>query len=149
MKRNIFLLSVLFLISCGNAKEIVEEEKSKQQTWPILNDNTFDLKAVSKDKTYGYTEKNPIMVGGLPDSEGPLNERRFLNALAGPNGEYVTYERTGSCCQFKTDNSFMGAGLLDMYEITWKNQKESVTLYLNMYDAGELKAPMGFTIAKK
>ena len=149
MKNSLILFTTLLLFACGNTKEVVEEKAPTKEYWPLLNEKTFDLKEISTDKTYGYTEKNPIMVGGVPTSEGPLNERRYLNALAGPKGEYITYTRTGSCCQFESENGFMGSGLLDMYELTWKNQDEPITLYINMYDAGELKAPKGLTIAKK
>lgn len=149
MKPFIFATTLFILFACGNSKELSEKQDKRTAPWPLLNEKTFDLSEISKDKTYGYTEKNPIMVGGVKNNEGPLNERRYLNALAGPNGEYISYNRTGSCCQFKSENGFMGSGLLDMYEVTWKNQKEPVILYINMYDAGNLKAPVGFTIAKK
>lgn len=149
MKPILFTSLIFLLLACGNSKEISEEKEKRTVAWPLLNETTFNLSQISTDETYGYTEKNPIMVGGTKDSQGPLNERRFLNALAGPNGEYISYNRKGSCCQFKTENGFMGSGLLDMYEVTWKNQREPVILYINMYDAGDLKAPVGFTIAKK
>lgn len=83
------------------------------------------------------------------DSDGPLNERRFLNALAGPNGEPLSYERLGSCCTFKTKNSPFKKGLLDRYEVTWEGNATPVILYLNMYDAGPLRVPVNFTLKSK
>lgn len=106
--------------------------------------NSFLLTEISKDKTYGYTKKNPIKVGGVND--GPINERRYLNALSGPNGETVHYQRQRSCCAFKTKNGIMGSGLLDIYEIRYDGLEEPIILYINMYDYEELKAPVGFTI---
>lgn len=47
--------------------------------------------AISADKTYGYTQGNPVRVGG-----GPSRERAFLDNLRGPNGEKVTYTRLSS-----------------------------------------------------
>jgi len=117
------------------------------QNYKLVDDNTFLITELSTDKTYG-TEKNPIKVGG-DENSGPSNERRFLNALAGPNGEKISYTRKGSCCHFETPNGFMGGGLLDMYEITWPGQKKPVMLYINMYDPGELKCPVGFTLRGK
>jgi hypothetical protein len=112
-----------------------------------LKDNqTFLLKEISEDPSYGYTKRNPIEVGGVDKKEGPVNERRFLNALAGPNGEKITYFRAGSCCSFKSKNGFMGMGLLDNYRVSWIGSKDTVSIYINMYDYGELKAPSGFTI---
>lgn len=90
---------------------------------------------------YGYSENNPIKVGGV--SDGPAMERKFLNSLAGLNGETVTYKRVGSCCAFETPNSPWG-GMLDMYEVTIEGGDTKV-LYLNMYDQGDLSAPKGFT----
>ncbi|MPN11009.1 hypothetical protein SDC9_158307 [bioreactor metagenome] len=103
---------------------------------------------ISADKSYGYTEDNPIKVGGVDKKEGPLNERRFLNALAGPQGEKVSYYRLGSCCIFDTENGLNGRGLLDNYRVTWEGSKDTVSIYINMYDYGQLKAPVGFTIKK-
>ena len=154
MKKNLPIVSVLSLLllsllftACAPSKQASSSSTSaKKETTPTLkNERTFLISQVSTDKNYGYTEKKPIKVGKSGGS-GPLNEQRFLNALAGPNGEEIQYERLGSCCSFKTDNGFMGAGLLDRYQVTWKGQKEKVILYINMYDYEPLKAPVGFTI---
>ena len=83
----------------------------------LINEQMFRISEYSNDKKYGYTETNPIMVGGV--SEGPLNERRFLNALTGPKGEQISYKRFGSCCPFQTKNEPLNnRGFLDKYEIT-------------------------------
>jgi len=114
----------------------------------LVNDQMFLIKEYTTDKTYGYTEENPIMVGG--GNEGPKNERRFLNALAGPKGEQITYQRLGSCCHFYTKNgTYSDTGLLDMYEITYKNIGAPIKLYINMYDSDTLKVPVGFTLKKE
>jgi hypothetical protein len=111
---------------------------------------TYLLTDAATDKTYGYTEKNAVKVGGNSDSNGPKNERRFLNALLGPNGEQVTYFRAGSCCHFKTPNGMIdNMGLLDQYRVSWVGSKDTVNLYLNMYDKGNLLIPIGFTAKAK
>ena len=118
---------------------------------PKLKDNkTFELTEISTDPTYGLSQKNPVQVGGVDKSEGPINERRFLNALAGPNGEEVSYRRAGSCCPTESKNDPFGFGsvMLDNYRVTWKGSKDTVSIYMNMYDYGSLKAPVGFTIKK-
>ncbi len=106
------------------------------------NTNTSDDSKVSTDKTYGYSEKNPIKVGGVEN--GPINERKYLNSLTGPNGEKVSYERRGSCCAFNTKNSPFGGGLLDIYAVSYEGKNDTISLYLNMYDKANLKAPIGF-----
>jgi hypothetical protein len=140
MKNLLFLGLTVFLFSCSSTK--------RTATTQLLNDQTFLLTDISVDPTYGLSKKNPIEVGGAHESKGPMNERRFLNALAGPNGERVSYARAGSCCPVKSKNGFMGTAMLDNYRVTWEGSKDTVSIYINMYDVGALKAPVGFTIKK-
>ncbi|PWG04611.1 2-dehydro-3-deoxyphosphooctonate aldolase [Polaribacter aquimarinus] len=138
------LLSISLLIACATKKNSITNNKKLLVKPQILN-NAFAITEKSTDKSYGYTQKNPIKVGGVKESEGPINERRFLNALAGPNGELINYFRAGSCCHFKTENGILGTGLLDHYRIFWKGSKDTLSLYINMYDFEKLKIPVGFT----
>lgn len=126
MKKILSSLAVVVTIACSS---------SKGGTTSAPTSNT-------EDATYGYTEKNPIKVGGF--DEGPKNERDYLNSLTGPNGEPISFKRQGSCCDFKTSNSPFGMGLLDIYRVTYSGKNDTITLYLNMYDKGKLKAPKGF-----
>jgi hypothetical protein len=114
----------------------------------LLDHQTFLLTEISADPSYGLSEENPVKVGGADKKEGPKNERRYLNALAGPNGEKVTYYRAGSCCPVKSKNGLMGMAILDNYRVTWEGSKDTVSIYINMYDYGVLKAPVGFSIKK-
>lgn len=91
---------------------------------------------ISDNETYGYTEANPIRVGG-GDFDGPPRERAYLDNLRGPNGEPISYTRQGS---FDS-----GDTILDRYEITVL--EDSVTLYLDEYSYMEPQAPIGFTCA--
>jgi len=107
----------------------------------------FVVQEISTDSTYGFTAKNPVNVGGGFGS-GARNEQRYLNALRGPAGQAVTYERRGSCCMFKTPNGLDGMGLLDAYLVTWEGNAKPKVLYLNLYDDGWLKAPKGLSVAR-
>ncbi len=89
---------------------------------------------VSTDKTYGYTQENPIKVGG-DFLDGPVRERAYLDNLAGPNGETITYARIGSI--------IFGETILDAFVITGLGAE--VTLYIDEYVYAELQAPVGFT----
>ncbi|HAD79261.1 MAG TPA: 2-dehydro-3-deoxyphosphooctonate aldolase [Flavobacteriaceae bacterium] len=142
MNKYIYLTFLILVLSYSTSKQITQTN---------LKDNQrFELLEISNDSTYGYSEKNPIQVGGVDKQSGPLNERRFLNALAGPNGEEVIYYRSGSCCPIKSKNDPMGFGqvMLDNYQVTYKGSNDTVSIYINMYDYGTLKAPKGFTIKK-
>jgi len=142
----IFLL--LFVTSCISTKSTIKNIDNNAPT-PILNyNNTFLITEFSNDKKYGYDKDYPInMLYGTTRNES-INQQRYFNALAGPNGEKITYTKLESCCPFPSKNSEMGAGLLDVYELKWEGQKNPVTLYLNIYEKGVLKVPVGFTLNK-
>ena len=90
--------------------------------------------SISEDKTYGFTEANPIRVGG-DFIEGPARERAYLDNLLGPNGEILAYERNGSISS--------GDTILDAYHVTGANI--DVVLYIDEYRYEPLQAPYGFT----
>jgi hypothetical protein len=137
MTRILCFALVAALVACSATKKIASVPPPV-----LLDENTFKVTSISTDKTYGYSEKNPVKVGN-----GPKNARRYLNALAGPHGEKISYTRIGSCCTFKTATGYGGIGQLDKYRITWPGQAAPILLYVNMFDLGELKSPSGFTIA--
>lgn len=153
MRNLIFVCVLIIVCSCSSTKKVAMTENKEAQPITeriLINGQTFLLSEISTDKTYGFSEKNPIQVGGVDKQEGPLNERRFLNALAGPNGEKVSYHRAGSCCFIKSKNAIIGDMVpLDDYRVTWEGSKDTVSIYINMYDYGVLKAPIGFTIKEQ
>jgi len=139
----IVLVALILLVSCRSSNMKGMNYGSPKMKQELYDDESFIIRVYSQDESYGYSERNPILVGG--NSEGPKNERRFLNALVGPNGESVQYRRTGSCCPFATKNSEWG-GMLDTYEVSYEGLGESVVLYINMYDSDTLKVPVGFKL---
>jgi len=96
----------------------------------------------------GYARANAIRVGG-GEERGVQNEHAYLEALRGPAGEAVRYERLGSCCRFQTPNGLDGKeGVLDAYEVTYTGLAHPLTLYINMYDPPrDSELPQGFTRA--
>ena len=146
MKNLLIILSALLVVSCSSTRNTITNQPSFAGKYEPLDDVTFIIAEYSQDESYGYTQKNPIKVGNY--AEGPANERRFLDALAGPNGEKISYYRIGSCCTFKTKNSPFGGGLLDMYNVTYEGATKEIVLYINMYDTDILKVPVGFTLKK-
>lgn len=148
MKKIGYLLIVLVIAACGTKKERHEVSASQgaQNATKLLDDQTYLLKNKAADKSYAFTAENPVKVGGVKQNTGPKNERRFLNALLGPNGEKVSYIRSGSCCGFKTPNALIGdMAVLDAYRVCYVDSPDTVTIYINMYDADDLFIPVGFT----
>ena len=114
----------------------------------LSKNNTFIIATFSKDKKYGYDKDYPINIFYLNTKNDTINQPRFLNALAGPNGEKITYKKLESCCPFPTKRFETGAGLLDVYEIYWEGQDKPIKLYLNIYEKGILMVPFGLTLKK-
>lgn len=145
MKIYLSLILLLFL-SCNNKQKL--EKALLEKEGPVELDY-FHVTVQSPDKSYGFTQSNPIKVGGRTESMGPKNERRFLSALKGPNGETVRFYREGSCCLFETPNVEEGfKGSLDIYKIYWEDIADTLKIYINMYDKDSLMIPSGLTSKK-
>ncbi|WP_306352383.1 2-dehydro-3-deoxyphosphooctonate aldolase [Flavobacterium sp. '19STA2R22 D10 B1'] len=151
--KKIFLLSSLLLLtivtSCISTKNTIRNIDDSAIAPTLLDENTYKITVQSTDKKYGYDKNYPIHVGFTKLEEGPVNQRRFLNALAGPNGEKIKYERLFNCCPFPSKKSELGSGLLDQYKITWEGQEKPIMLYLDMYEKGQIMIPVGLTVKQK
>lgn len=152
--KKLILIALFVSLSCSTKKTVSSEDKGVGDTRTtqveLLDKNTYLLTETSDDKSYGYDQSNPIKVGGVHTSEGPLNERRFLNALYGPNNKKMVYYRAGSCCPFKTPNGFVNnMGMLDRYRLAEIGSKDTLDIYINIYDAGDLKIPFGLQAQTK
>ncbi|MHC0444834.1 2-dehydro-3-deoxyphosphooctonate aldolase [Flavobacterium sp. 3-218] len=146
--KKIALLIVLLISasSCVSTKSTLKNVDDNAPDLILKKDNTFAITQFAKDKKYGYDPDYPINIFFQNTNNEALNETRFLNALAGPNGEKITYERLETCCPFPTKRSNMGAGFLNVYELKWDGQKKPVKLYLNIYEKGILMVPMGLRL---
>lgn len=151
MKNKSFLVAILFAIvtsSCVSTKSTLKNVDDNAPIPIVSANNTFVLNEYSKDKKYGYDADYPINVFYKNTKDENLNAERFLNALAGPNGEKITYSKVESCCPFPTKRTEIGAGFLDVYELKWEGQTEPAKLYLNIYEKGYLLVPIGLSIKK-
>jgi len=150
MKKIISLFALLIIAtSCVSTKSTLKNVDDNAPIPTLGNDNTFIITEYSKDKKYGYNPDFPINIFYVDTRNEFINQQRFLNALAGPKGEKITYTKLESCCPFPTKRSDTGAGLLDVYQLRWEGQKNPVTLYLNIYEKGALMIPLGLTAKKK
>lgn len=143
----ISLVCLLVLTSCVSTKNTIKNINDNAPE-PILKSNAFVLKEISTDPKYGFDADYPVNVFYKNTKDENLNAERYLNALAGPNGEKIFYNKIDSCCPFPTKRTEMGAGFIDIYEITWVGIKKPILLYVNIYAKGNLLAPQGFSIAK-
>ncbi|CAD0006353.1 2-dehydro-3-deoxyphosphooctonate aldolase [Flavobacterium salmonis] len=145
----ILIVLLIAVTSCVSTKSTLKNVDDNAPDLVLSKNNTFVIKEFSKDKKYGYNPDYPINIFYRNTKDETLNEIRFLNALAGPNGEKITYTRLETCCPFPTKRSDMGAGFLNVYELKWEGQKKPITLYLNIYEKGILMVPMGLSLKKE
>ena len=149
MKKAILFVTLLLLsASCVSAKSTLKNVDDNAPNLVLSKDNTFVITEYSKDKKYGYDADYPINLFFQNTRNEKLNQERFLNALAGPKGEKITYTKLESCCPFPTKRTDLGAGFLDVYELKWDGQKKPIKLYLNIYEKGILRVPMGLSLKK-
>jgi hypothetical protein len=149
MNKSILLIALLIsLASCSSTQSTLKNTDDNAPNLTLSKDNTFVITAYSKDKKYGYDKDYPINIFFNNTKNETVNQQRFLNALAGPNGEKITFTKLESCCPFPTKRSELGAGFLEVFEIKWAGQKKPVLLYLNIYEKGVLMVPVGLTLKK-
>ena len=150
MKKIAPFIALLFIItSCTSLQSTLKNVDDNAPTPTLGSNNTFIITQFSKDKKYGYNPDYPINIffyGG--NNNVNIDQERYLNALAGPNGEKITYTKLESCCPFPTKRSEMGAGLLDVYQLRWEGQRNPITLYLNIYEKAVLMVPVGLSLKK-
>ncbi len=148
IKLSYFVALAVFFTSCVSTKSTLKNVDNNAPIPTLTKDNTFLLTEYSKDKKYGYDPDYPVNVFYQNTKNENLNAERFLNALAGPKGEKITFTKLESCCPFPTKRSEMGAGFLDVYELTWQGQTSPTKLYLNIYERGYLLVPVGLSVKK-
>jgi hypothetical protein len=150
MKKTALFIAILIgITSCTSTKSTIKNIDNDAPNLQLVENNTFYISEFSKDRKYGYDKDYPINIFFESTRNVTINQQRFLNALAGPKGQKITYTKLESCCPFPTKRSEMGAGLLDVYELKWEGQKAPVILYLNIYEKGVLMVPFGLSLKKK
>jgi len=149
MKTRLFLIAFIVLtVSCVSTRNTIRNIDDTAPDLVLTKANTFVITEYSKDPKYGYNKDYPINIFYKNVNNDSINQPRFLNALAGPNGEKITYTKLENCCPFPTKKNEMGVGMLDVYELSWKGQTKPVRLYLNIYEKGYVKVPLGLSLKK-
>jgi hypothetical protein len=147
-KLSFFIVLLSMFSSCVSTKSTLKNVDDKAPIPVLSKDNTFILTDYAKDNKYGYDADYPVNVFFVNAKDENLNAERYLNALAGPNGEKISFTKIESCCPFPTKRIETGGGILDVYELKWDGQSKPVRLYLNIYERGYLLVPIGLSIKK-
>jgi len=148
MKKHLLLSLVALALatSCVSTKNTIQNIDDTAIMPALSKDKTFIITEISRDKKFGYDEDYPVNLGFLPLTTGELSVQRYFGALAGPDGQKITYTKVESCCPFPTKKFDAGAGILDVYEVTWEGLTTPKHIYINIYEKGKVIAPNGFTI---
>ena len=150
MKKTIlFIALIITMASCSSTQSTLKNTDDNAPDLMLSQDNVFVITVYSKDKKYGYDKDYPVNIFFNNTANETINQQRFFNALAGPNGEKITYTKLENCCPFPTKRSELGAGFLDVYEVKWKGQKKPIQLYVNIYEKGMLMVPVGLSLKKQ
>jgi hypothetical protein len=142
-KTALFIALLIGMTSCTSTKSTLKNVDNNAPIPRLTPNNTFVITEFSKDKKYGYDKDYPINIFYRNTKDETINQQRFLNALAGPKGEKISYTKLENCCPFPTKNTDLGAGFLDVYELKWDGQTKPILLYLNIYEKGILMVPVG------
>lgn len=148
MRNAIILLILVGFTSCVSTKSTIQNVDNNAPIPKLTTNNAFILSDYSTDKRYGFDPDYPVNVFFRSSNNETINQERYLRALAGPKGEEISFKKVESCCPFPTKRTEIGAGFLDIYEITWNGNQTPVKMYLNMYERGALLVPVGFTLKK-
>lgn len=146
-KLSLFVVLISLSTSCVSTRSTLKNVDDNAPI-PTLKGDAFVLTEYSKDNKYGYDPDYPVNVFYKNTKDENLNAERYLRALAGPNGEKITFTKLESCCPFPTKRTEIGAGFLDIYELKWEGQKSPVKLYVNIYERGHLLVPVGLSLKK-
>jgi len=108
----------------------------------------FEVTEVATDKTYGFSQHNPIKVGGSTQSRGTDHRDWFFKFLRGPKGQPVSYVSSSTCCAFPTNSTAEPLGYLEVVVVTYKGIGSPAILYVDTVNFDAPKAPVGFTLAR-
>jgi len=148
MKKLLLLALLTMATACVSTKNTIQNIDDTI-VMPALNkDKNFVITETAPDKKYGYNQDYPVNLGFMQYKTAEINVKRFFGGLSGPKGEKLTYTKTESCCPFPTKKYDVGAGLLDIYEVTWQGLSQPKIIYINLYEKGKVMAPQGFSIVK-
>ena len=145
-KAILLLFVITLLSSCGAIKSTIKNIDNTAIK-PQVKNEQFLITEYAKDSNYGYDKDYPINLGFENEKNSPKNIEYFFNGLEGPKGE-IFYIKKENCCPYPTKRSVMGAGTLEVYEVSIEGSEKKLQLYLNIYEKGKVLCPKGLQIKK-
>lgn len=146
----ILLLTTLSLyFACVSTKSTIQNIDNTA-ILPKIDGNAFIIEEYANDSKYGFNENYPINLGFYKnENSNTTNIKRFFNGLTSKSGKTLSYKKIGTCCPYPSKNNGVGAGTLDIYEVSIEGKSEKWLLYINIYEKGKILCPNGFEIKKR
>lgn len=128
---------------------------------------TYGQKGFSKlpsstDSTYGYTAQNPLKMKKGNQSKSIDNSYKFLAGLKTHDNQFLTLLSRRSAKNpayqeptIQINNRYSGRpisgnlGMLDKYDFLTSGTKDTVTLFVDIYNKGTLFLPVGLKYEQK
>jgi len=139
-------LIALAITSCTSTRNTIRNIDDSAVMPGLSKEKTFIITEISDNKKYGYDQDYPVNLGFMPIQTVEINVKRYFGALSGPDGQKLSYKKVDTCCPFPSKKNDMGAGVLDIYEVTWEGLTEPKRIYINLYEKGKIVAPKDFGI---
>jgi len=104
-------------------------------------DRTIRLAGPSPEATYGYDQKNPILLGGMAERDFDRRVETYFNLLHSPDGQPLKVVLNETCCPFRAPDV---ADMLSLQVIeAGQDGKRPFRFYVNGFQSGPLQAPRG------
>lgn len=108
---------------------------------PAPQDRTIRIAGQSSDATYGYDQKNPILLGGMAERDFDRRVETYFNLLFSADGQPLKVLLNETCCTFRVPGV---ADTLSLQVIeAGQDGKRPLRFYVNGFQSGPLQAPRG------
>ncbi len=128
----------------------------------VYGQKNFSKLMTSTDSTFGYTNLNPLKLKNGNQGKSVDNSYKFLAGLKTLDNQTLTLlfratteNPTYKEPSIKINNRFTGMpingklGLLDKYVFLTSTTKDTVTLFVDIYNKGDLFLPVGLKYEQK
>ncbi len=133
------ILAVFMLVAA--AAGAVAQHPAGPVAVPPAQDRTIRLAGQSRDASYGYDQKNPILLGGMAERDFDRRVETYFSLLFSADGQPLKVLLNETCCQFRVPGE---ADPLSLQVIeAGQDGKRPFRFYVNGFQGGPLHAPRG------
>lgn len=122
----------------------------------------FTKLVTSTDSSYGYSAQNPLKLKKGNQGKSIINSENFLSGLETEDNQSLTYLFRATVSdpnyrepKIRLNNRYTGMpisgklGLLDRYVFLTSNTKDTIRLFVDIYNKGTLMLPIGLKYEQK